>query len=106
MPVDDIRVDLVTASSFHFSWDDADGIKDSYQVLFEPIADANNPAPALGSLPSETIYPATGGPTSVEVTGLEAGQEYKITVVTWSNDEYSFGTSVVATTSMLYTNVM
>ncbi|XP_072046564.1 tyrosine-protein phosphatase 10D-like [Amphiura filiformis] len=98
LPIDEIHVDLVTASSFVFSWDDAYGIKDQYQVFFEPIADENNPAPAMGSLPSETFHPATGGLTSVEVTDLEPAQEYRIAVVTWSNNESSSRTSVIATT--------
>ncbi|XP_072046137.1 tyrosine-protein phosphatase 10D-like isoform X2 [Amphiura filiformis] len=98
LPVEEIRVDLVTASSFVFSWDDAYGIKDQYQVFFEPIADENNPAPALGSLPAETFHPATGGLTSVEVTDLEPAQEYRISVVTWSNNQFSYKTSVIATT--------
>ena len=70
------------------------------QVLFEPIADVNNPAPALGNLPRETIYEATGGRRTVDVSDLEPAQEYRITVVTWSNDQLSEGTTVIATTSM------
>ncbi|XP_072046563.1 uncharacterized protein [Amphiura filiformis] len=98
LPIDEIHVDLVTASSFVFSWDDAAGIKDQYQVFFEPIADENNPTPALGSLPAETFHPAMGGFISVEVTDLEAAQEYHISVVTRSNNEFSYKTSVIATT--------
>ena len=93
-------MDLVTASSFTFSWNDPPGVKDRFQVHFEPIADENNPAPALGSLPAESFHDATGGLTSVTVTDLEAAQEYRITVTTWSNNQYSYGTTVIATTSM------
>ncbi|XP_072042815.1 receptor-type tyrosine-protein phosphatase beta-like [Amphiura filiformis] len=98
LPVDEIHVDLVTASSFVFSWNDAPGIKEQYQVFFELIAGENNPVLAMGSLPSETFHSATGGVTSVEVTDLEAAQEYRISVVTWSNNQSSSRTSVIATT--------
>ncbi|KAI8497751.1 hypothetical protein Bbelb_244030, partial [Branchiostoma belcheri] len=92
-----ITIAEATENSIRITWTDATGTKDSYDISITPDTGVTNPSASVNS----------GGPLEHTFTGLTAGTEYTISVVTVSGGENSSPTAKTQRTkftSVLFVN--